>query len=212
MYYFVSLVVLHKPVALLLHPWRLPVAVLSQKNTLLLSCRSPVGHLSLSSEFLLSLPCLFPVAASPIAILSSSFRFLVAYRVAMSCFLLLPCRLPVATLSPPCRFPVALLSDLPCCLPVACLSLPVASLPLFCRFPVVFLSPPCCLPVATLSPSCRHPVAFLSPPAAFRRRLPRVARIYWETWMGEYAQYGRQGSGPCALGRSGPCYGPENLT
>ena len=66
----------------------------------------------------------------------------------MSCFLLLPCRLPVATLSPPYRFPVALLSHLRC-------RLPVASLPLSCRFPVVFLSPPCRLPVATLSPSCR---------------------------------------------------------
>ena len=73
----------------------------------------------------------------------------------MSCFLSLPCRLPVATLSPPCRPPVALLSHLPCRLPVACLSLPVASLPLSCRWPVVFLSPPCRPPVATLSPSCR---------------------------------------------------------
>ena len=73
----------------------------------------------------------------------------------MSCFLLLPCRLPVATLSLPCRFSVALLSHLPCRLAVACLSLPVTSLPLSCRFPVVFLLPPCRLPVATLLPSCR---------------------------------------------------------
>ena len=128
---------------------------LSQKNTLPLSCRSPVALLLLSCRFLLSLPCRFPVAAKPVALLSSSCRFPVACPVAMSCFLSLPCRLPVATLSPPCRPPVALLSHLPCRLPVACLSLPVASLPLSCRWPVVFLSPPCRLPVATLSPSCR---------------------------------------------------------
>ena len=134
---------------------RLPVAFLSQKNTLPLSCRSPVALLSLSCRFLLSLPCRFPVAASLVALLSSSCRFPVAYPVAMSCFLSLPCRHPVAALSPPCRPPVALLSHLPCRLPVACLSLPVASLPLSCRWPVVFLSPPCRLPVATLSPSCR---------------------------------------------------------
>ena len=155
MYYFVSLVVLHKPVALLSHPCRLPVAFLSQKNTLPLSRRSLVALLSLSCRFLLSLACRLPVAAIPIALLSSSFRFPAAYPVAMSCFLLLPCRLPVATLSPRCGFLVALLSHLPCRLPVACLSLPVASLRLSCRFPVDFLSPPCRLPVATLSPSCR---------------------------------------------------------
>ena len=156
MYYFVSLVVLHKPVALLSHPCRLPVAFLSpsgrKENTLPLSCRSPVAF---SCRFLLSLPCRFPVAASPVALLSSSFRFPVAYPVAMSCFLSPPCRNPVTTLSQPCRPPVALLSQLRCRLPVACLSLPVAFLPLSCRFPVVFLSPPCRLPVATLSPSCR---------------------------------------------------------
>ena len=111
--------------------------------------------LSLSCCSLLSLPCRLPVAASPVALLSSFFRFPVAYPVAMSCFLLLPCRHPDATLSPPCRPPVAHLSQHPCRLPVACLSLPVAFLPLSCRFPVVCLSPACRHSVATLSPSCR---------------------------------------------------------
>ena len=160
MYYFVSLVVLHNSVALLSHPCELPVAFLWQRNTLLLSCRSPVALLLLSCRFLLSLPCRFPVAASPIALLSSSFRFSVACPVAMSCFLLLPCRLPVATLLPPGRFPVAILSHLPCHLPIACLSLPVDSPRLSCRFPVVFLSPPCRLPVASLSPSRRSLLQF----------------------------------------------------
>ena len=168
MYYFVSLILFYKPVALLLHPCRLSVAFPSQKNSLplscrpsvallLLSCRSPVA---LSCRFLLLLPCRFPVAASPVALLSTSFRFPVAYPVAMSFLLLLPCRHPVATLSPPCRPPVALLSQYPCRLPVTSLSPPVAFLPLSCRFLVVFLSPPCRLPVATLSPSCRSLLHF----------------------------------------------------
>ena len=173
MYYFVSLVVLHKPAALLTHPCRLSVALPSQKKTLLLCCCSPVALLSLSCGFLLSLPCRFPVAAIPIALLSSCFRFPVAYPVTISCILLLPCRLRVASLLPPCRFPVVLLSHLPCRLPVACLSLPVNSLPLSCRFPVVFLSPPCRLPVATLLPSCRSlphfPVARLVWPESIWR-------------------------------------------
>ena len=122
-------------------------------------CRSPVALLSLSCRSPVALSCRFPVAslsaASPVALLSSSFSFSVAYPVAMSCFLLLPCRHRVATMSPPCRPPVALLLQLPCRLPVACLLLPVALLPLSCRFPVVFLSPPCRLSVATLLPSCR---------------------------------------------------------
>ena len=155
MYYFVSLVLFYNPVALLSHLCCLPVAFLSQRNTLPPSCGSAVALMSLSCRSLLSLPCPFPVAASPIALLSSSFRFPVAYPVAMSCFLLLPCRHPVATLPPPCRPPVALLSQLPCRRPAPCLSLPVAFLPLSCRFPVVFLSPPCRVPVATLLPSCR---------------------------------------------------------
>ena len=155
MYYFVPLVVFHRPVALLSHPCRLPVAILSPSRRKKTPCRSPVALLSLSCRFLLSLPCRFPVAASPLALLSSSCCFPVAYPVAMSCFLSLPCRLPVATRSPPCRPPIALLSHLPCRLHVACLSLPVASLPLSCRWPVVFLSPPCRLRVAGLSPSCR---------------------------------------------------------
>ena len=174
MYYFVSLVVLHKPVALLSPSCRLPVAFLSPSCRKKTPCRSPVALLSLSCRFLLSLPCRFPVAASPVALLSSSCRFPVAYPVAMSCFLSLPCRLPVATLSPPCRPPVALLSQLSCRLPVACLSLPVAFLPLSCRFPVVFLSPPCRLPVATLSPSCRSlphfTVACLAWPESIRKQ------------------------------------------
>ena len=77
---------------------------------------------------------------------------------------------PVATLTQPCRFPVALLSQHPCRLPVAVLLLP-------CRFPAAFLPLSRCFRVDTLSSSCRHSVAFLSLPAAFRRRLPRVARI-----------------------------------
>ena len=139
----------------LLQACRLPVAFLSPSCRTKTPCCSPVALLSLSCRFLLLLPCRFPVAASPVALLSSSFCFPVAYPVAMSCFLLLLCRLPVATLSPPCCPPVALLLQLSCRLLVACLSLPVAFLPLSCRFPDVFLSPPCRLPVATLSPSCR---------------------------------------------------------
>ena len=42
-----------------------------------------------------------------------------------------------------------------------------------------FLPLSCCFSVATLSSSCRHPVALLLLPAAFCRRLPRVAGIYW---------------------------------
>ena len=158
MYYFVPLVIFHRPVALLSHPCRLPVAFLSPSCRKKIPCRSAVALLSLSCRSPVAFSCRFPVtslSASPVALLSSTCRFPVAYPVAMSCFLSLPCRLPVATLSPPCRPPVALLSHLSCCLPVACLSLPVASLPLSYRWPVVFLSPPCRLPVATLSPSCR---------------------------------------------------------
>ena len=159
MYYFVSPVVFYKPVAFVSPSCRLPSAFLSPSCRKKTPCRSLVALLSLSCRFLLSLPCRFPVAASPVALLSSSFR--------------LSCRLssryvlfPVASLSSPCRHPVAPLSP-SCRPPVAALLSPS------CRLPVVFLLPPCCLPVATLSPSCRSlphfTVACLAWPEAFRR-------------------------------------------
>ena len=133
---------------------RSPVAPLSPSYRLPVAKKHPAALLLLSCRFLPLLPCCLPVAASPDALLSSYFHFPVAHPVPTSYFLLLPCRRPVATLSPPCCPRVAPLLQLPCCRPVACLLLPIASLPLSCRFPVVFLSPPCRLPVATLSPSC----------------------------------------------------------
>ena len=167
MYYFVSLVLFYKPVALLSHPCRLPVAFLAQKKTLPLSCRSPVALLSLSPAAFLSLPCRHQPCCPPVVLLwlsqSSSCRYVL---------------FPVASLSPPCRQPVAPLSP-SCCPPVAAPLLPSYRLPVAsCRFPAAFLPLSCRLHVATLSSSCRHPVAFLSLPAACCRRLPRVARIY----------------------------------
>ena len=146
MYYFVSLVVFHKPVALLLHPCLLPVAFLSPSCRKKTPCRSPVAF-----------SCRFPVASlSPLALLPSCrlpFAFLLlilSLGPVSRCF-------PVVSLSPPCRRPVALLSP-------SCRSSPVAFLLPACRF----LSLSCRYPAAFLSSSCRHPVVFLSPPC----RLP----------------------------------------
>ena len=161
MYYFFSLVVFHKPVALLSYPYRLPVAFLSQKNTLSLSCRSPVALLPL-----FPVASLFPGASlSPLALLPSC-RLPFTFLSLILSLCLVPCCFRVLSLSPPCRPPVALL--LPSCRsspaafrPPACpfLSLgyrcPAAGPPSSCRHPVVFLSPPCRLPVAPcrISPS-----------------------------------------------------------
>ena len=163
-----------------------PVAPLS------LSCCYPAALLSLSCRFML-LPVVFCCYAtfrlatscrSPIALLLlQPVAFLSLFAAASlrpSCrlrvlFLLLPCCLPVASLSLPCCptcYPVPLVW-LACRLPVAVLLLPycllVAPLSSTCRF----LSPnafPCLspvpsygLPVAFLSAACRLPVAFLSP-------------------------------------------------
>ena len=157
MYYFVSLVVLHKPVALLSHPCRLPVAFLSPSCRKKTPCRSPVALRSLSCRSPVALSCRFPVASlSPLALLPSC-RLRFAFLSLILSLCLVSCRFPVATLSPPCRRPVALLSP-------SCRSSPVAFLSPACRF----LSLSCRFPAAFLSSSCRHPVVFLSPPC----RLP----------------------------------------
>ena len=96
--------------------------------------------------------------AAALTYLLPSFRLPVPDPVAMSCFVLLPFRLPVTILSPPCR------------LHVACMLLPVTSLPLSCLFPVVLLAPPCYYPVTNLSLCLSHP-------AAFHRCLLCAARI-----------------------------------
>ena len=153
MYYFVPLVVFRRPIALISHPCPLPVAILSRKKTLLLSYHSSVALLLLSCRFPLSLPCRFALAVSPGALLSTSICFPVDHLIARSCFLLFCCGLPGATLSTPCRPPVALLLQLPCLLPVACLSLPLAFLPGSCGFPVDFLVSACPLLVAIMLPS-----------------------------------------------------------
>ena len=118
MYYFVSLVVLHKPVALLSHPCRLPVAFLLPSCRLpvakkhpaalpSLSCCSPVALLSLSPVASLLPPCRRWPYRPPVVFLSLS--------CPLSCRSVL---FPVASLSSPCRHPVAALS-LPCCPPIA---------------------------------------------------------------------------------------------
>ena len=147
----------HSPVASLLPSCRLPVAFLSQENTLPLSCRS-----------LVAFPCRFPVAfLSPLA-LSPSCRLPLAFLLLILSLCLVSCCFPVVSLSPPCRRPVA--SLLP-----SCRTSPVTFLLPAWRF----LSPPCCFPVAFLLFSCRHPVVFLLPPCrlpvAPRRILPLPA-------------------------------------
>ena len=162
MHYFVSPVLLYKPVALLSNPCRLFVAFLSQKNTLPLSCCSPVA-----------LSCCFLVASlSPLTLLPSC-RLPFALLSLILSLCLVYCCLPVVTLLPPCRPPVALLLPSSRSSPVAFLLPACCFLLLSCRFPVAFLSS-----------SCRHRVVFLSPlcpllllPAAIHRRLLRVARI-----------------------------------
>ena len=157
MYYFVSLVVLHKPVALLLHPCRLPVAFLSPSCRKKTPCRSPVALQSLSCRSPVTFSCISLVASlSPLALLPSC-RLLFAFLSLILSLCLVSCRFPVVSLSPPCRRPVALLSP-------SCRSSPVAFLSPACHF----LSLSCCFPAAFLSSSCRHPVVFLSPPC----RLP----------------------------------------
>ena len=165
----VSLVVLHKPVALLLPSCCLPVAFLSQKRIpaalLSLSCRSPVAF-----------SCRFPVVSlSPLA-LSPSCRLPFAFLSLILSLCLASCCFPVVSLLPPCRRPVASLLPSCCTSPVAflspaccCLLLPccfAAAFPLFsCRHPVVFLSPPCRLLVAPCrlspSPASRGPNLFV---------------------------------------------------
>ena len=157
MYYFVSLVVLHKPVALLSHRCCLPVAFLSPSSCKQTPCRSPVALLSLPCGSPVAFSCRFPVASlSPLA-LSPSCRLPFAFLSPILSLCLVSCCFPVVSLSPPCRRPVA--SLLP-----SCGTSPVAFLSPACRF----LSLPCRFPAAFLLFSCRHPVVFLSPPC----RLP----------------------------------------
>ena len=157
MYYFVSLVVSHKPIALLSHPCRLPVAFLSPSCRKEKPCRSPVALLSLSCRSPVAFSCRFPVASlSPLALFPSR-RLPFAFLSLILSLCLVSCRFPVVSLSPPCRRAVALLSP-------SCRSSPVAFLSPACHF----LSLSCRFPAAFLSSSCRHPVVFLSPPC----RLP----------------------------------------
>ena len=157
MYYFASLVVLHKPVLLLLHPCCFPVAFLSPSCRKKTPCRSFLALLSLSCSSPVAFPCRFPVASlSPLA-LSPSCRLPFAFLPLILSLCLVSCCFPVVSLSQPCRRPVA--SLLP-----SCRTSPVAFLSPACRF----LSLPCRFPVAFLLFSCRHPVFFLSPPC----RLP----------------------------------------
>ena len=157
MYYFVPLVVFHRPVALLSHPCRLPVAFLSPFCRTKTPCSSPVALLSLSCRSPAAFACRFPVASlSPLAPLPSC-RLPVAFLSLILSLCLVSCRFPVVSLSPPCRRPVALLSP-------SCRTSPVAFLSPACGF----LSLPCRFPAAGLSSSCRHSVVFLSPPC----RLP----------------------------------------
>ena len=181
MYYFVPLVVFHRPVALLSHPCRLPIAFLSPSCRKKTPCRSPVALLSLSFRSPVAFSCRFPVASLlPLALLPSC-RLPVAFLSLILSLCLVSCRFPVVSLSPPCRRPVALLSP-------SCRTSPVAFLSPACRF----LSLPCRFPAAGLSSSCRHPVVFLSPPC----RLPvapyrispspasRGPNLFAEIWMG----------------------------
>ena len=135
-----------------------------------------------------SFPCCCPVAS-----LSPPCRFFGTFGL-----LLLPCGLPVASLSLSCRSPVAALL-LPCRFPAAFVSLfcrflllPVVS----CRYAVFCLGPSCCspaallsflpvavlslFPVASWSPSCRLPVVFLLLPY----RLPVTSLLipWCTTW------------------------------
>ena len=157
MYYFVPLVIFHRPVALLSHPCRLPVAFLSPSCRKKTPCRSPVALMSLSCRSPVAFSCRFPVASlSPLALLPSC-RLPVAFLSLILSLCLVSCRFPVVSLSPPCRRPVALLSP-------SCRTSPVAFMSPACRF----LSLPCRFPAAGQLSSCRHPVVFLSPPC----RLP----------------------------------------
>ena len=157
MYYFVPLVIFHRPVALLSHPCRLPVAFLSPSCRKKTPCRSAVALMSLSCRSPVAFSCRFPVASlSPLALLPSC-RLPVAFLSLIMSLCLVSYRFPVVSLSPPCRRPVALLSP-------SCRTSPVAFLSPACRF----LSLPCRFPAAGQSSSCRHPVVFLSPPC----RLP----------------------------------------
>ena len=152
MYYFVSLVLFYKPVTLLSHPFRLPVAFLSPSCRKKTPCRSPVAFLSLSCRSPVALSCRFPVTSlSPLALLPSC-RLPFAFLSLLLSLCLVSCCFPVSTLSPPCRPPVALL------LP-SCSTSPVAFLSPACRF----LLPSCRFPAAFLLSSCRHPVVFLLP-------------------------------------------------
>ena len=157
MYYFVPLVVIHRPVALLSQLCRLPVAFLSPSCRTKTPCRSRVALLSLSCCSPVAFSCRFPVTSlSPLALLPSC-RLPVAFLSLILSLCLVSCRFPVVSLSPTCRCPVALLSP-------SCRTSPFGFLLPACRF----LSPSCLFPAAGLSSSCRHPVVFLSPPC----RLP----------------------------------------
>ena len=157
MYYFVPLVVFHRPVALLSHPCRLSFAFLSPSCCKKTPCRSPVALLSLSFRSPVAFSCRFPVASlSPLALLPP-YRLPVAFLSLILSLCLVSCRFPVVSLSPPCRRPVALLSP-------SCRTPAVTFLSPACRF----LSLPCRFTAAGLSSSCRHPVVFLTPPC----RLP----------------------------------------
>ena len=152
MCYFVSLVVLHKPVAVLSYSCRLPVAFLSPSCRQKTRCRSPVALLLLSCCSPVAFCCRFPVAFLSPLDLSPSCRLPFASLSLILSLCLVSCCFPVVSLSPPCRRPVA--SLLP-----SCRTSPVAFLLPACRF----LSLPCRFPATFLLLSCRHPVVFLSP-------------------------------------------------
>ena len=149
MTYFVSLVVFHNPVALLLHP----VASLSPPCRKKTPCRSSVALLSLSCCSPVAFSCRFSVASLLPLPLSPSCRLPFAFLSLILSLCLVSCCFPVVSLPPPCCHPVA--SLLP-----ACRTSPVAFLSPAC----CFLSLPCRFPAAFLLSSCRHPVVFLSLP------------------------------------------------
>ena len=168
MSYFVSLIIFHKPLALVLHTCCLPVAKKHPAVVPLVSCRSPVALLPLSHVASLSLRCRFQSCCPPVVFLSLSCCVSCRYGLFPVASLLSPYRHPVDALSPTCCPPVAT------CLSPSC-RLSVTS----CRFPAAFLPLSCRLPGTILSSSCRQIVAFLSHLAAFPCRLLRAARICW---------------------------------
>ena len=107
MYYFVSLVVLYKPVALLLHHCCLLVTFLSPSCRKKTRCRSPVALPLLSCCSPVAFSCGFPVAfLSPLA-LSPSCRLPFAFLWPILSLCLVFCCFPVVSLLPPCRRTVA---------------------------------------------------------------------------------------------------------